>query len=76
MKEEAKRREQEELVLKRGVSLVSQDKQNDKLVIEVDINGLIAAKEGKDTHVVVSDNFKVIRSDGKAVTIQLNGWYK
>ncbi len=68
------RKTQERLIVKRGPKFVALN--DDVVQLALDVNGIIAAKEGKDTHVVASGKLDVPRSDGRIVTIQINAWYK
>ena len=65
---------QENLILKHAVSVDGME--NDVLTLSVPVSGLIPAKEGKETHVVTSGKFDIVRSDGKVVSVQINAWYK
>lgn len=56
------------------VEVIAMD--GESLVVRIPLKGTIAAKEGKETHVIVSDRMNVPRADGKAVSVQINGWYK
>lgn len=68
--------EQKKLVVKNSVIVKDIDLKSDTVTLVVPISGLIEAKEGKDTHVTVSDKLTLPRSDGKAYSLQINGWYK
>jgi hypothetical protein len=67
-------RSQEKLLVKKGIKTATLD--GNIVTLSVDISGIIDAKNGKDTHVTVSDRLNLARSDGRVYTLQVNGWYK
>lgn len=70
------KRPQEKLVLKRVPVAKAIDVENDKVTVEVDFNGEIPIKEGGKVHTVSYGTFSLLRSDGKAVTVQVTAYYK